>query len=101
MFAARVCVCVYVFVCVYTYSFTINASSACNDVQGILEGMDQRSCVVSIILEKRHISPRKMNSSSRETGKKTIWYMLNSEKMTYIDIGYKSALSENRQVTIR
>ena len=65
-----VCVCVCVFVCVYTYSFTINASSACNDVQGILEGMDQRSCVVSIILEKRHISPRKMNSSSRETRKK-------------------------------
>ena len=42
--------CVCVCVCVYLYSFTVIASSVCNDVSDILEGTDQRSCVVSIFL---------------------------------------------------
>ena len=41
-----VCVCV----CGCLYSFTVKASSVCNDVSDILEGTDQRSCVVSIFL---------------------------------------------------
>ena len=36
--------------CVYLYSFTVKTSSVFNDVLDILEGMDQRSFVVSIIL---------------------------------------------------
>ena len=41
---ARVCV------CVCLYSFTVKASSVCNDILDIIEGTDQRSCVVSIML---------------------------------------------------
>ena len=37
-------------VCVYLYSFTVKASSVCNDVWDIIDGTDQRSCVVSISL---------------------------------------------------
>ena len=48
-----VCVCVCVFVCVVRvclYSFTVKVSSVCDDVWDILEGTDQQSCVVSIML---------------------------------------------------
>ena len=44
------CVCVCLCMCVCLYSFTVKAVSVCNDVWDILEGTDQRSCVVSIIL---------------------------------------------------
>ena len=53
---ARVCACVCVrvracmCVCVCLYSFTIKASSVYNNVWDIIEGMDQRPCVVNIIL---------------------------------------------------
>ena len=40
------CVCV----CVCVYSFTVKASSVCKNVCDILEGTDQQSCIVSIIL---------------------------------------------------
>ena len=45
--------CVYVCilcVCVCVYSFTVIASSVCNYIWDIVEGKDQLSCVVSIIL---------------------------------------------------
>ena len=50
------CACVHacmparVWVCVCLYSFTVKASSVCNDILDIIEGTDQRSCVVSIML---------------------------------------------------
>ena len=54
---ARVCVYLYSFIvntraraCVYLYSFIVKTSSVFNDVLDILEGMDQRSFFVSIIL---------------------------------------------------
>ena len=39
-------------ICVYVClsSFIVKASSVCNDVWGILDGTDQRSCVMSITL---------------------------------------------------
>ena len=46
-----VCVCVFVYVCVGLQSSTIEASLTCNDVLGILECSDQRSCAVGIILD--------------------------------------------------
>ena len=45
-----VCMCVSLYTCVCAYFFTIKASSVCNDIWDILEGADQRSSVVSIIL---------------------------------------------------
>ena len=44
----RVCVCVCVCVCLY--SFIVKVSSVCNDAWDVLEGTDQRFCVVIIIL---------------------------------------------------
>ena len=66
------------------YAFTVKASSVCNDIWDILEGTNQRSCVVSIIqvlllssfisLSKNvifhHVQRR--NSRSRLTGEKTV-----------------------------
>ena len=46
----HVCVCVHARACVYFYSFTVKGFSVCNDVWDILEGMDQRSCVMNVIL---------------------------------------------------
>ena len=46
-----VCVCVCECMCVCLQSSTIKASLTCNDVLGILECTDQRSCVVGIILD--------------------------------------------------
>ena len=67
-----VCVCVCararVRVRVRVYSLTVKASSVCNVVWDILEGMDQRSCVVSIILG----ASQDKNSISCQTEKKSI-----------------------------
>ena len=68
-----VCVCARACVCVCLYSSTVKASSVYNDVWDILEGTDQRSCVVSIIpgasakylhlrCQKCHISPPKLTN---------------------------------------
>ena len=46
----RACVHACARVCVCLYSFTVKASSVCNDILDIIEGTDQRSCVVSIML---------------------------------------------------
>ena len=62
------CVCVCMCMCVCVYSLTVKASSVCNVVWDILEGMDQRSCVVSIILG----ASQDKNSISCQTGKKSI-----------------------------
>ena len=80
----------------------MKASSVCNDVWNILEGTDQRSCAVSIILgdsgKFRHLRLKKM---SHFTSKEEIpaadklvrkrYDILPQRKMTYNDIGDKSA----------
>ena len=81
-----VCKCVCACVCVCVYSFTVKVSSVCNNFMDIIEGTDQRSCVVSIMLGasakilhlrtwKCHISPSKTKIQRAQTGKKTIWYI--------------------------
>ena len=87
-------------VCVCLYSFTVKASSVCNDVWDILDGTDQRSSVVIIILGasvkflhvrflKCHISPPKTKLQHPTNWRENdMIYMSTSKKMIYIDIGY-------------
>ena len=78
------------------------------------EGTDQRSCVVSIIpgasAKFLHLSFPKMSyftfkdeTPAADKLERKRYHILRiyctSEKMIYIDIGYKSASSQNRQVT--
>ena len=81
------------------YSFTVKASSICNDVWDILDGTDQRSSVVIIILGasvkflhvrflKCHISPPKTKLQHPTNWRENDIYMSTSKKMIYIDIGY-------------
>ena len=49
-----VCMCVCECMCVCLQSSTVESSPICNDVLGILECTDQRSCVVGIMLDTSH-----------------------------------------------
>ena len=85
---ASVCVCVCVSVCLSVClslnSFTVKASSVYKVSKTYLSGIDQQSCVVSIIPGASAKFPRlhfifhfqRWNSSTQTTGDKTIWYMV-------------------------
>ena len=73
------------------------------DVQGILEGADQRSCVVNVSwvlyakfhhlrIWKCHILPPKTKTPAEPLLERKQYDIMCSTKMIYIDVGYKSAL---------
>ena len=82
------------------------------DVQGILEGTDQQSCVVIISwvlsakfhyfrIWKCHISPPKTKTLADSLlERKRYDIMVLREKMIYIDIGYKSAHHKLKATTM-
>ena len=69
------------------------------DVRDILEGTNQRSCVVNINLprffilasEMSYFTSKDENSSHHKLDRKRYDILTTSEKMLYIDTGYKSA----------
>ena len=75
-----------IIVCVWFIFFHRDGLSRLQEVQDILKGRDQRSCVVNISwvlsakfyhlrIWKCHVSPPKTKNSSRQlTKEKTIWY---------------------------
>ena len=106
-YVCALCVCL----CVCLYSSTVTASSNCKISKTYLRGTDQRSCVVNIYLGasanflylhiwKCHILPPK-TKAPHILERKRYDIVTASEKMIYIDIGYKSDTNQNLQVTKR
>ena len=89
-------------VCVRLYSFTVKASSDCKMSETYLRGTDQRTCVVNIsrvllsssssrYLKMSYFTSKDENSSQHKLERKRHDILTPSEKIIYIDIGYKSA----------
>ena len=109
---ACVCVCMCVSLCVFCVFifFHPEGSFRLQDVRDILEGTEQRFCVMSINpgasakflhlgIWKCHISPPKTKNLASKNWRGNDMILTVREKMIYIDIGYKSAPSLYQKMT--